>query len=412
MSADDHSSFLDKDPNVEHVSMQPAAKTDQSAKQKDIIDLDDSNEDDEGVIMIQCVRRKFMRVSLLQNKRYLFAHSGSCTHLKSQLIQLTNNSIHLTRMTIHDCPSVESFPDIQLPNLTSLAIRGCKNLKSFPDIKLPNLTGLTIEGCQDLKSFPDLPLMNLTLLTQLTIRDCPSIDAASFPGGNWPNLVFLDIGGLKKPISEWGSQNFPASLVELHLWNEPQVRNFSQLSHLLPSSLKHLQINKFDKLESLSVGLQHLTSLRHLRVWKCPKMKHLPETLLSSLSELDIYNCPILTRRGSHYRPLISHIPHINIEDYKVQLIHAYFSLSQALTITIVVFQALTIIAVGNTPSTMANTSFSSTGLEYGKKVLPSVGYLALCGLISGQESDGDRSREKGGCSGERKSRYVTSFKL
>ncbi|KAL8238439.1 hypothetical protein R6Q59_015006 [Mikania micrantha] len=238
------------------------------------------------------------------------------TDLKSQLIQLISNSIHLTSMFIRDCPSIESFPDIQFTNLTSLRIRGCQNLKSFSNIQLPNLISLSIEGCKNLKSFPDLQLMNLTLLTDLEIVDCQSIDVASYPGGNWhPNLVSLDIGGLKKPISEWGSLNFPTSLVHLALRKEPHLRNFSQLSHLLPSSLKSLEIEGFDKLESLSAGLQHLTSLRHLLIGNCPKLKDLPEALLPSLFKLAISGCPILTRRyykrGSRYWPLISHIPSI-----------------------------------------------------------------------------------------------------
>ncbi|KAL8238468.1 hypothetical protein R6Q59_015035 [Mikania micrantha] len=220
---------------------------------------------------------------------------SDCTHLKSELIQLISNSIHLISIEIYDCPSIESFPDIQIPNLTSLIVESCKNLKSFPDIQLLNLTNLWLS-------------------------DCPSIDAASFTHGNWPpNLVSLKVGGLKKPISEWGSQNFPTSLVTLLLCNEPHIRNFSRLSHLLPSSLKKLSIRGFDKLESLSVGLQHLTSLRCLLIWNCPMLKDLPEALLPSLLTLHIYECPILTRRGSHYWPFISHIPGIYVQGYKVQ---------------------------------------------------------------------------------------------
>ncbi|KAJ0860636.1 putative leucine-rich repeat domain superfamily [Helianthus annuus] len=193
-------------------------------------------------------------------------------------------------------------------------------MKAFGDLQLPNLISWSISSCEKLESFPDLQLSNLTMLKDMFIRKCPVIDA-SFPRGLWPpNLVRLTTGGLKKPISEWGNQNFPASLVGLSLYDEPDVRNFSQLSHLFPSSLTSLGIVQFDNLESLSWGLQHLTSLQHLSIIYCPKVNDLPETLLPSLLSLRIkYNCPKLKERcagrGSHYWPRISHIPCIEIED-------------------------------------------------------------------------------------------------
>ncbi|KAJ0483685.1 putative P-loop containing nucleoside triphosphate hydrolase, leucine-rich repeat domain superfamily [Helianthus annuus] len=226
----------------------------------------------------------------------------------------------LTRLTIGGCESIESFPNLQLPNLTNLDVNFCKNMKAFGDLQLPNLISWRIFSCENLESFPDLQLSKLTMLKEMDIRKCPGIDA-SFPRGLWPpKLVKLTTGGLKKPISEWGNQNFPPSLVELRLWDEPDVRNFSQLSHLFPSSLTSLGICQFDDLESLSMGLQHLTSLQHLYIWGCLKVKDLPETLLPSLLSLRIkYNCPKLKERcegrGSHYWPLISHIPCIEIED-------------------------------------------------------------------------------------------------
>ncbi|KAM0009707.1 putative leucine-rich repeat domain superfamily [Helianthus debilis subsp. tardiflorus] len=169
-----------------------------------------------------------------------------------------------------------------------------------------------------MESLSSLQMKNLSSLKDWKIRDCRGIDA-SCHGEVWPpNFCSLNIGGLKKPMSEWGPQNFPSSLVDLRLFDEPDVRNFRQISHLFPSSLTCLWIFNFEKLESLSMGLQHLTSLQHLFINKCPKMKHLPKQLLPSLLSLEIYDCPDMRKRcegrGSHYYPLIYHIPDIVID--------------------------------------------------------------------------------------------------
>nr|XP_043635538.1 putative disease resistance RPP13-like protein 1 [Erigeron canadensis]XP_043635539.1 putative disease resistance RPP13-like protein 1 [Erigeron canadensis] len=213
-----------------------------------------------------------------------------------------------------------------LPILESLCISGLPNLKFI--IKLNcflHLTRLIISYCSSVESFPDHQLLHLPSLQELKISNCPKLDA-SFPRGLWPpNLSFLQIGELKKPMSQWGPQNFPPSLVELSLDggsstdDNEDVIDLSQLSPhlLLPSSLTRLEINDFDNLESVSNGLQHLTSLQYLQFWNCPKMKHLPEMLLPSLLELTIYYCPDLEERCSRdgsYWPLISHIPRIEVK--------------------------------------------------------------------------------------------------
>ncbi|KAJ0860690.1 putative P-loop containing nucleoside triphosphate hydrolase, leucine-rich repeat domain superfamily [Helianthus annuus] len=255
-------------------------------------------------------------INQLSNSTHLTSLSiRDCQSMESfSDLELSN----LTRLRIKGCESIDTFPNLQLPNLTELSIFGCKNMKAFGDLQLPNLISWSISFCENLESFSDLQLSNLTMLKHMEIRKCPMIDG-SFPRGLWPpNLCSLDVGGLKKPISEWGNQNFPASLVELKLFNEPDVRNFSQLSHLFPSSLASLLIPEFDNLESISTGLQHLTSLQHLFIWRCPKVNDLPESLLPSLLSLGIYgDCPKLKERcegrGSHYWPRISHIPFIHI---------------------------------------------------------------------------------------------------
>ncbi|GKB67868.1 NB-ARC domains-containing protein [Tanacetum coccineum] len=129
----------------------------------------------------------------------------------------------------------------------------------------------------------------------MPISDHPNV--VGFGDGLWPpNLRELTIGNLKKPISEWGPQKFPSTLVDLRLYGDKEeATNWSQLSHLhLPSSLTRLEINGFEKLETVSDGLQDLTSLQHLVISWCPKIEDLPETLLPSLLSLEIVNCPNL----------------------------------------------------------------------------------------------------------------------
>ncbi|CAH1429590.1 unnamed protein product [Lactuca virosa] len=180
------------------------------------------------------------------------------------------------------------------------------NLKSISELScFIHLNRLYISKCPSIESFPYHELPNLTSLTDLTIIDCTSMDV-SFPCGLWPpKLCFLKIGGLKKPISEWGPQNFPTSLVDLILHGGPydDVKKFDQLSYLLPSSLTYLEINGFEKLESVSTGLQRLTSLQKFFISNCPKTIDLPETLLPLLLVLRIEGCPNLKERINYVKP-------------------------------------------------------------------------------------------------------------
>ncbi|KAJ0859653.1 putative P-loop containing nucleoside triphosphate hydrolase, leucine-rich repeat domain superfamily [Helianthus annuus] len=244
-----------------------------------------------------------------------------------------NCLVHLTELIIYNCENLESFPDT-LTSLKKLEIRNCPKLdvSSLGD-NLISLERLEISNCPklDVSSLGD----NMTSLKELSIRECPRMDA-SLPAWVWPpNLQILKINKLKKPFFEWGPQNFPTSLVELRLYGggEEGARSCNQFSHNLPSSLTCLKINEFEKLESFSVGLQHLqrlsfehcpnlkkvsshpqllTSLHHLSFGDCPKMKDLPEMLLPSLLSLSILgDCPLEERccKNGSYWPLISHIP-------------------------------------------------------------------------------------------------------
>nr|XP_043609664.1 putative disease resistance protein At3g14460 [Erigeron canadensis] len=245
----------------------------------------------------------------------------------------------LTSLVLHRIPNLRLLPEGGcLDHLTELSIDGCENIESIPKKGygfLPRLClrSLRIFNCKNMKSFPHEELPSLESLEEMSVMGCPSMDD-SFPGGLWPpNLRELEIGGLKKAMSEWGRmQNFPNSLVQLWLdgensggvvsfANEQDINTTtststsSSCSFLLPSSLTSLDIRNFEELETVSKGMQHLTSLELLEISDCWKLRDLPETLLPSLSRLYVsvvsqeLRKKCSRRKKGKYWPIISQIP-------------------------------------------------------------------------------------------------------
>ncbi|KAJ0717042.1 putative virus X resistance protein-like, coiled-coil [Helianthus annuus] len=161
-----------------------------------------------------------------------------------------------------------------MPMLESVWISGWPNLKSMIELNcLVHLTELIIEDCENLESFPD----TLTSLKKLEVSICPKLDVSSLGD----NLISLE---------------------------RLEIRECSRMDASLRGGFKNL--------ESVSMGLQHLTSLQHLTISYCPTMKDLPEMLFPSLLSLRILgDCPLKERcsKNGSYWPLISHIPCILI---------------------------------------------------------------------------------------------------
>ncbi|KAI7732616.1 hypothetical protein M8C21_007467 [Ambrosia artemisiifolia] len=231
-----------------------------------------------------------------------------CGNMEDLTWLLNNFLSSLESLEIGGIPNLRLFSEGCLVHLTRLTINGCDNVESIPDngygfLPFLCLSYLNIINCKNVKSFPHELLQNLTSLKEMNIRYCPSLD---FPRGSWPpNLSSLEIGGLKKPVSEWGFQKFPTSLVTLFLIGgdsdglvslfaaakgEEEEEDISS-SFILPSSLTTLTISNFKELESVSEGMKHLTCLQHLDIQDCPKVRDLPEILLPSLSSLWVYDC-------------------------------------------------------------------------------------------------------------------------
>ncbi|KAI3703366.1 hypothetical protein L1987_73385 [Smallanthus sonchifolius] len=175
---------------------------------------------------------------------------------------VTEYLVAVEELRIRDCNEIRYMWESEivaskvLVKLRKLVVENCDNLLSLGEKEEEDNSRSNF-----LTSLRVLHVSNCNKMERCRLK-CPRLD---FCGGWPPKLQSLRIGKLKKPISEWGPQNFPTSLVLLGLYGgEDGVSSCSQFSHLLPSSLTSLLINDFEKLESVSMGLQHLTSLQHL----------------------------------------------------------------------------------------------------------------------------------------------------
>nr|XP_043634700.1 putative disease resistance RPP13-like protein 1 [Erigeron canadensis]XP_043634701.1 putative disease resistance RPP13-like protein 1 [Erigeron canadensis] len=239
---------------------------------------------------------------------------------------LSNNFLSpLESLEMVSLVKLRYFPEERFLHITKLIIRACDNIKSIPDKGFGSipLRRLEIIHCKNLNSLPYQQLTSLTSMEELVISHCPLLDD-TFPCGSWPpNLSILTIGGLNKPMSKWGTQNFPPSLVTLYLHGQnagvdPFAEADSMPNFYLPKSLTFLEINGFVNLKSLSKGLQHLTSLEGLVIDSCPKLVDLPpEELLEKLLSLKVYYCPKLQQKchskKGNYRHILSQIPELYV---------------------------------------------------------------------------------------------------
>ncbi|KAL7617806.1 hypothetical protein Lser_V15G03614 [Lactuca serriola] len=219
-------------------------------------------------------------ISMESLKQVMF---GCCGTLESY-----NCPNSVQKLEIRYCDSMTSLTFSAVQEHPSTLTESIVGDFGFPPMS--RLTYLIIDGCKNLTSFPHEHFQSLTSVEEMCIRECPSMDY-SFPFGVWPpNLTKLTIGCLNKPMSEWGPQNFPTSLVNLHLYGSDSgvvsfavaddVRNTttptpSSSSFLLPPSLVFLEVNGFKDVESFSEVLQRLHSLKTLYILSCPKITDL-----------------------------------------------------------------------------------------------------------------------------------------
>ncbi|CAI9102976.1 OLC1v1001380C2 [Oldenlandia corymbosa var. corymbosa] len=206
-------------------------------------------------------------------------------------------------------------------HLAELHISHCETLESFPQqgLPTPNLRILSIEYCSQLKSTPS-NIHRISSLVSLEIRGCSNLE--TFPQANLPSsLTSLRIWDSRKlrPLAEWKLDRL-TSLKELSICGGfSKHDSFADDENLFPSSITRFSIARFKNLKSLSKCLDRLTSLQHLSLMTCPKLKTLPnENILNGLWRLEISNCKKLKdqcmKDGGDYWSKIANIPCVEID--------------------------------------------------------------------------------------------------
>ncbi|CBI28603.3 unnamed protein product, partial [Vitis vinifera] len=260
-----------------------------------------------------------------------------CPELK-EIPPILHSLTSLKNLNIQQCESLASFPEMALPPmLERLEIIDCPTLESLPEGMMQNNTTLQHFNCDSLTSFP---LASFTKLETLHLWHCTNLESLYIPDGlhhmdltSLQILNFYNCPNLLKSLPQ-GMHSLLTSLERLRIEGCPEIDSFPIEG--LPTNLSDLDIRNCNKLMACRMewhlqtlpflswlgGLEHLTSLETLSIYRCEKLESLPKQgLPSSLSHLYILKCPLLEKRCQRDKgkkwPNISHIPCIVIFNEK-----------------------------------------------------------------------------------------------
>ncbi|KAI8013735.1 putative disease resistance protein [Camellia lanceoleosa] len=190
--------------------------------------------------------------------------------------------------------------------MVSLRLKDCEHCVLLPSLgQLPSLKHLTISGMHSLrkvdpKFYGDCslskPFQSLEILIFSEMLDWEEWGLPSSLHG----LEIWECAKLVARRKEWDLQRLPylTHFIISGEYEEDVLESFPE-EGLLPSSLVSLCIQSLPNLKSLNnKGLEHLGSLKNMRIAGCPQLQSLPkEGLPTSLLLLEISECLLLKPR-------------------------------------------------------------------------------------------------------------------
>ncbi|KAG5564306.1 hypothetical protein RHGRI_000490 [Rhododendron griersonianum] len=206
----------------------------------------------------------------------------------------------LRRLTIYDCPQLISLfaggeEGDNLKSLQELSISHCPSLISF-SVMPSTLKELRINYCYGLVSLPDLTLLNN--LEKLDLFSCPSLTHLSSGSGLPPALKELRViwcAELKSLIAEEGIKINCPSLESVEISECERLKTLPDVmqNNNGLKNLSRLWIDLCGNLESLPEGWFPTTNLREFHIYKCEKLKPLPNHAynnnhLASVEDLEL----------------------------------------------------------------------------------------------------------------------------
>jgi Leucine-rich repeat (LRR) protein len=225
---------------------------------------------------------------------------------------------NLEQLILEDCTSLldvhHSIGD--LSNLVLVNLKDCKCLKSLPRsfYKLKSLETLILSGCSKIDNLADnlgeMESLTTLLADRTTIRQVPfSIvqlknlkhlslcGCKGSPSKSLPSLFWSWISPRKRPKSV---NLLPATLQGLNSLTHLCLSDCNLSDDGIPTDLWNLcsleildlRCNSF---ESLSTSLGGLSKLQDLKLYRCRKLKSIPD-LPASLIFLDARRCTALER--------------------------------------------------------------------------------------------------------------------